>query len=102
MAQFEVVRCQNSAKRKSPASCLRPRAGNGTETCGSDLAVSLVPPRDGVRQSAAAVVERTDHYPDIIVSFRTVRMEMSTHDVGGLTERDLRLISDLNTIPTDR
>ena len=36
---------------------------------------------------AAAVVERTDHYPDIIVSFRTVRMEMSTHDVGGLTER---------------
>jgi 4a-hydroxytetrahydrobiopterin dehydratase len=51
---------------------------------------------------AAAVVERTDHYPDIIVSFRTVRMEMSTHDVGGLTERDFALISDLNTIPTDR
>jgi 4a-hydroxytetrahydrobiopterin dehydratase len=50
----------------------------------------------------AALIEKTDHYPDIIVSFRNVRLEMSTHDVGGLTERDFALISELNTIPTDR
>ncbi len=50
----------------------------------------------------AALVEKTEHYPDIHVSFRNVRLEMSTHDVGGLTERDFLLISQLNSVPTDR
>jgi 4a-hydroxytetrahydrobiopterin dehydratase len=50
----------------------------------------------------AALIEKSDHYPDIHVSFRTVRLEMSTHDVGGLTERDFSLISRINTVPTDR
>ena len=38
----------------------------------------------------------------VIVNYRTVRIEMSTHDVGGLTERDFSLIAELNEIPTDR
>jgi 4a-hydroxytetrahydrobiopterin dehydratase len=50
----------------------------------------------------ATLIEKTDHYPDITVSFRNVRLEMSTHNVGGLTEQDFALISELNTIPTDR
>jgi 4a-hydroxytetrahydrobiopterin dehydratase len=50
----------------------------------------------------ATLIEKTDHYPDITLSFRTVRIEMSTHNVGGLTERDFALVSELNTIPTDR
>src|SRR5271165_6545924 len=49
----------------------------------------------------SALIEKTDHYPDIHVSFRNVRVEMSTHDVGGLTERDFALISQINTLPTD-
>ena len=31
----------------------------------------------------SALIEKMDHYPDIHVSFRHVRVEMSTHDVGG-------------------
>jgi 4a-hydroxytetrahydrobiopterin dehydratase len=50
----------------------------------------------------SALIEKTDHYPDIHLSFRNVRVEMSTHDVGGLTERDFALISQINTLPTDR
>ncbi|HMF38689.1 MAG TPA: 4a-hydroxytetrahydrobiopterin dehydratase [Isosphaeraceae bacterium] len=50
----------------------------------------------------SALIEKTDHYPDIHVSFRNVRVEMSTHDVGGLTERDFALIAQINTLPTDR
>ena len=42
----------------------------------------------------AALLEKTDHYPDLIVNYRTVRIEMSTHDVGGLTERDFSLIAE--------
>ena len=50
----------------------------------------------------APLVEKNGHYPDIHISFRSVRLEMSTHDVGGLTEQDFSLISQLNTVPTDR
>ena len=48
------------------------------------------------------VIEKIEHYPDLIVKYRTVRVEMSSHDVGGLTERDFELIAALNEIPTDR
>jgi 4a-hydroxytetrahydrobiopterin dehydratase len=50
----------------------------------------------------AALIEKSDHHPDLIVKYRTVRIEMSTHDVGGLTERDFSLIAEINAIPTDR
>jgi 4a-hydroxytetrahydrobiopterin dehydratase len=50
----------------------------------------------------AALFERSDHYPDISINYRTVRIEMSTHDVGGLTERDFALVGEINAIPTDR
>jgi 4a-hydroxytetrahydrobiopterin dehydratase len=50
----------------------------------------------------AALIEKSDHYPDITVSFRNVRLEMSTHDVGGLTEQDFALILEINALPTDR
>ncbi len=50
----------------------------------------------------AALVEKTDHHPDLNVRYRTVRIEMSTHDVGGLTELDFALIAEINEIPSDR
>jgi 4a-hydroxytetrahydrobiopterin dehydratase len=50
----------------------------------------------------AATLEKAEHYPDLVLNYRTVRIEMSTHDVGGLTERDFSLIADINEIPTDR
>jgi 4a-hydroxytetrahydrobiopterin dehydratase len=50
----------------------------------------------------AILVEKTDHHPDLVVQYRTVRIEMSTHDVGGLTERDFALIAGINEISTDR
>jgi 4a-hydroxytetrahydrobiopterin dehydratase len=49
-----------------------------------------------------SLMEKTEHYPDLILTYRTVRIEISTHDVGGLTDRDFRLIADINAIPTDR
>ncbi|WP_165230031.1 4a-hydroxytetrahydrobiopterin dehydratase [Aquisphaera insulae] len=52
--------------------------------------------------SVSVLAERFDHYPQIHVLFRDVQLEVSTHDVGGLTERDFALISELAAIPTDR
>jgi 4a-hydroxytetrahydrobiopterin dehydratase len=50
----------------------------------------------------AAVIEKNDHYPDLIVTYRSVRIEISTHDVGGLTERDFALIAGIDEVFTDR
>jgi 4a-hydroxytetrahydrobiopterin dehydratase len=52
--------------------------------------------------NVAALIEKTEHYPDLIVNYRTVRIEMSTHDLGGLSERDFAMIAAINEIPTDR
>jgi 4a-hydroxytetrahydrobiopterin dehydratase len=50
----------------------------------------------------AGLIEKSDHHPDLIVNYRTVRIETSTHDLGGLTERDFSLIAEINELPTDR
>lgn len=50
----------------------------------------------------AALAEKFDHHPDIILSYRTVQLELSTHSEGGLTDRDFALAGEINTLPTDR
>jgi 4a-hydroxytetrahydrobiopterin dehydratase len=39
----------------------------------------------------AELAERQDHHPDMLVEYRKVTLTLSSHDVGGLTARDLRL-----------
>ena len=33
--------------------------------------------------------ERVDHHPDLHVSYRTVTIEWTTHDKGGVTAKDI-------------
>ncbi len=53
--------------------------------------------RDVVEQA-----DQSDHHPDIILSYRTVRLEVSTHAEGGLTEADFSFVGEVESIPTDR
>ena len=50
----------------------------------------------------AALAEKFDHHPDIILSYRTVRLELSTHSDGGLTDRDFEFAAEIDALPTDR
>ncbi len=50
----------------------------------------------------AELAERLDHHPDIILSYRTVRLELSTRAVGGLTEGDFAFAAEVNALPSDR
>ena len=38
-----------------------------------------------------ASAEKFDHHPDLTLTYPTVEITMSSHDVGGITIRDLRL-----------
>jgi len=51
---------------------------------------------------AVGLFERHDHHPEIILNYRSVRIELSTHSDGGLTPRDFQLASELNGLTTDR
>lgn len=45
---------------------------------------------------AAAVAEELEHVPDIDVRGTRVRLSLTTHDVGGLTDDDFRLARAVN------
>lgn len=45
--------------------------------------------------------ERLDHHPDIILSYRTVRIELSTHTDGGLTDVDFLMADALSGLSTE-
>ena len=55
---------------------------------------------DGIRlvQQVAEVAEDLDHHPDIDIRWTTVTFTLSTHAVGGLTTRDLRLAADIDKL----
>lgn len=36
----------------------------------------------------AAYADEVDHHPDILVQYNKVTLTLSTHDAGGLTEKD--------------
>jgi 4a-hydroxytetrahydrobiopterin dehydratase len=39
----------------------------------------------------AATAKTLDHHPDMLIQYRQVTLTLSSHDAGGLTERDFRL-----------
>ena len=39
----------------------------------------------------ASLAEQVDHHPDILIEYDRVTLTLTSHDSGGLTERDFRL-----------
>jgi 4a-hydroxytetrahydrobiopterin dehydratase len=47
----------------------------------------------------AAEAERADHHPDILIhGYRRLRITLSTHSAGGLTQADFDLAHVINTL----
>ncbi len=44
----------------------------------------------------ATLADNHDHHPDIDVRFATVTLTLSTHDAGGITEKDLTLAEEID------
>ena len=44
----------------------------------------------------AAMAEAADHHPDILINYNKVTLTLTSHDLGGLTERDFRLASAID------
>jgi 4a-hydroxytetrahydrobiopterin dehydratase len=73
---------------------------SGWERSGDEIVRTIRFPEfmDGIRfiGRVADLAEAADHHPDIDIRYRNVRVALSTHDEGGLTEKDLQLAKQIN------
>jgi 4a-hydroxytetrahydrobiopterin dehydratase len=44
----------------------------------------------------AELAENADHHPDILIEYDKVTLTLSSHDAGGLTERDFALARSID------
>ena len=52
-------------------------------------------------QRVADVAERMEHHPDIDVRYTKVTFMLSTHDAGGITNRDIELATEIERLAVD-
>ncbi len=48
-----------------------------------------------VVNTIAGLAEAHWHHPDLEVSFKKVRVKLTTHEAGGITERDIKLAKEI-------
>ena len=56
---------------------------------------------DFVNQVARAA-EEANHHPDITINYNKVTMQLSSHDSGGVTQRDVRMAARISEIAGSR
>jgi 4a-hydroxytetrahydrobiopterin dehydratase len=52
----------------------------------------------GFMTRAALAAEKMDHHPEWTNVYKTVTVTLSSHDAGGVTERDIRLAEAMDRI----
>jgi len=52
----------------------------------------------GFMARAALIAERLDHHPEWFNVYATVRVQLTTHDAGGISELDFTLAEAMNRI----
>jgi 4a-hydroxytetrahydrobiopterin dehydratase len=48
----------------------------------------------------AALAEQFNHHPEVLLTYPQVRITLTTHDAGGLTDRDFELARRIDSLPT--
>jgi 4a-hydroxytetrahydrobiopterin dehydratase len=46
----------------------------------------------------AVFAEAANHHPDLDIRYRKVRVALSTHDQGGITDKDFALAGDIESV----
>ena len=74
-------------------------SGDG-KMIGQDLVMKDFGSAVDLIQRIADVAEAEDHHPDLhLTGYRKLRIELSTHAIGGLSENDFILAAKINELP---
>lgn len=46
----------------------------------------------------AETAERRQHHPDILIRYNKITLTLSTHDAGGITDKDFQLASEIDRL----
>ncbi len=46
----------------------------------------------------ANVAEESNHHPDITINYNKVKLALTSHDSGGITQRDMNLAGKINKL----
>ncbi|HXN86777.1 MAG TPA: 4a-hydroxytetrahydrobiopterin dehydratase [Candidatus Binataceae bacterium] len=54
---------------------------------------------DGIHfiNGVAKIAEKMDHHPDIAINYTRITFSCSTHDQGGITEKDFKLAGEIES-----
>jgi 4a-hydroxytetrahydrobiopterin dehydratase len=52
----------------------------------------------GFMSRVALIAEKMDHHPEWFNVYRTVEVTLSTHDAGGLTDKDIALAKAMDSL----
>ena len=52
----------------------------------------------GFMTQAAIISERDNHHPEWFNVYKTVKVDLTTHDANGITEKDFALATDMELI----
>jgi 4a-hydroxytetrahydrobiopterin dehydratase len=58
---------------------------------------SFAPAMDFVNR-VAEVAEAANHHPDITINYNKVTMLLTSHDTGGVTQRDVRMAARISEV----
>lgn len=53
-------------------------------------------------QAIGEAAESANHHPDVVLQYSTVTVRMSSHDVGGITRRDIDLARQISRLAGDQ
>lgn len=49
-------------------------------------------------EDVAALAEKRQHHPDILIRYNKVTLSLSTHDAGGITSKDFDLAAEIDPL----
>ncbi len=52
----------------------------------------------GFVNKVAILAEKADHHPDILIQYSKVKISLSTHSEGGITDKDFSLAGEIEAV----
>ena len=93
-----MAKLEGAARKSALASLSEWRDVDGRDAISRKFVFKDFNQAFGFMTRAALVAEKMDHHPEWFNVYRTVEVTLSTHDAGGLTEKDIALAKAMDVI----